>query len=156
METFLICFLIISREKVIYINTIQDRVHAPQVKSEFGKKCIKYRGSIIWNHILSLRILFDISEALFVNCLKRCIRQNQLLIFSTQMHLSCNDYYLSPMICCVMFLCIMVVTMNTFPCFAPRHPLLISVVSNRYGAHKSMRISRPLCLPLPAENGKNV
>ena len=51
--------------------------------SELGRKCIKYRGSIIWNHILSLGISFDTSEAVFVNCLKRCIRQNQLLVFRT-------------------------------------------------------------------------
>ena len=59
----------------------RHHMHVPQVKSELGKKCIKYRGSIIWNHILSLGISFDISEAVFVNCLKRCIRQNQLLVF---------------------------------------------------------------------------
>ena len=91
-------------------NTRQSlHIHVPQVKSELGEK-------------------------VFVNCLMRCIRQNQLLVFRTKMHLSCNGYYLSPMICCVMLLCIMVVTLSTLPLFAPLHPLLISVVLNRYGA----------------------
>ena len=65
-------------------NTRQSHhIHVPQVKSELGKKCIKYRESIIWNHILSLGISFDTSEAVFVNCLMRSIRQNQLLVFRT-------------------------------------------------------------------------
>ena len=72
------------------------------------------------------------------------------------MRISCNDYHLLPMICCLMILRIMVVTVSSFPCFAPLHPLLISVVLNRYGAHKSIRISRPLCLPWPADDGINV
>ena len=47
--------------------------HVPKVKNNLGKWSIRYRGVIVWNTILSLKINPETSEALFAKNVKKCI-----------------------------------------------------------------------------------
>ena len=46
-------------------------LHIPAVRSDLGKTGIRYRGALIWNHIYVDGFNTDVSEAVFVKCLKQ-------------------------------------------------------------------------------------
>ena len=48
-------------------------LHIPAVRSDLGKTGIRYRGALIWNHIYADGFNTDVSEAVFVKCLKKII-----------------------------------------------------------------------------------
>ena len=48
-------------------------LHIPAVRYDFGKTGIRYRGALIWNHIYGDVFNTDVSEAVFVKCLKKTI-----------------------------------------------------------------------------------
>ena len=50
-----------------------DQLYIPKVKTNLGKCSLKYKGSVIWNSILSAHINPDTSEAVFAKTLKHCI-----------------------------------------------------------------------------------
>ena len=52
-------------------NTRQTmHMHIPHVKTNLGKACIRYRGSVVWNHVLNLNVCIDVSEYVFSKTLK--------------------------------------------------------------------------------------
>ena len=50
----------------------------PKVKNNLGKWSIHYRGVIVWNTILSLKINTETSEAVFAKTVKKCIMNQSL------------------------------------------------------------------------------
>ena len=52
--------------------------HVPCVKNNLGKWCIRYRGVVVWNSILNLKINPETSEAVFVKIIKRSINNQSL------------------------------------------------------------------------------
>ena len=50
-----------------------SHLHIPAVKSDL-KTGIKYRGALIWNYIYNEGYNTDVSEAVFVKCLKTIIK----------------------------------------------------------------------------------
>ena len=57
--------------------------HLPNVKSNLGKRNMKYRGALIWNHLLELGIDSETSELVFANCVNFFIRNGMLTALRT-------------------------------------------------------------------------
>ena len=55
--------------------------HIPKVKNNQGKWSIRYRGVIVWNTILSLKINPETSEAVFAKTVKKCIMNQSLSLW---------------------------------------------------------------------------
>ena len=53
--------------------------HVPKVKNNLGKWSIRYRGVIVWNTILSLKINPETSEAMFAKAVKKCVINQSFL-----------------------------------------------------------------------------
>ena len=49
-----------------------ESYHIPKVKNILGKWSIRYRGVIVWNTILILKIYPETSEAVFAKTFKKC------------------------------------------------------------------------------------
>ena len=56
-----------------YFTRQHNYLHIPLERKNFGKFNIRYRGAIIWNHLLSLGINPDTSEACFMKSIKKGI-----------------------------------------------------------------------------------
>ena len=57
--------------------------HLPNVRSDLGKKNIKYRGAKIWNRLLDLGINSETSEFVFTKCVKYYIKSDMLISLRT-------------------------------------------------------------------------
>ena len=57
--------------------------HLPNVKSNLGRRNIRYRGAHIWNHLLELGIDSETSELVFANFMKFYIRNGMLTTLRT-------------------------------------------------------------------------
>ena len=57
--------------------------HLPQVRSDLGKKNIRYRGAQIWNYLLDLGINSETSELIFKNNMKYYLKNNMLTSLRT-------------------------------------------------------------------------
>ena len=55
--------------------------HVPIMKNNLGKWSIRYRGVIVWNKILSLKINPETSEAVFAKTVKKCIMNQSLSLW---------------------------------------------------------------------------
>ena len=56
---------------VPYVTRQSNHLHIPMAKTNLGKKCIKYHGSVIWNKVIKLNIPTDTSEAVFKRSVKK-------------------------------------------------------------------------------------
>ena len=54
--------------------------HIPTAKSDLSKFSIRYRGAIIWNEIIKLKIDTCVSEAVFMRSVKACLKYKTLCI----------------------------------------------------------------------------
>ena len=52
--------------------------HLPNVRTNLGKKGIRFQGAYIWNKIMEIGIPNDCSEAVFSISLKKALITNQL------------------------------------------------------------------------------
>ena len=57
--------------------------HLPQVRSDLGKKNIRYRGAQIWNYLLDLGINSETSELIFSKNMKYYLKNNMLTSLRT-------------------------------------------------------------------------
>jgi len=63
-----------------YYTRQRDHIHVPETDSNLTKFAIRYRGTIIWNNILKLRVDPNCSEAVFTKVLKKSIMAKTLSI----------------------------------------------------------------------------
>ena len=68
-----------TNHDIHFHNTRQsNHLHIPCVKSDLGKFSMRYRGAVIWNTTLQLKISPDTSDAVFSKTIKTCIRNGLL------------------------------------------------------------------------------
>ena len=65
-----------------YVTRQSNHLHIPMAKTNLGKKCIKYQGSVIWNKVIKLNIPTDTSEAVFKRSVKKEIIRGVWLFIS--------------------------------------------------------------------------
>ena len=67
-----LCFATITVMCLMFFKTffVLNSYHVPCVKNNLGKWCIRYRGVIVWNSILNLKINPETSQAVFVKIIK--------------------------------------------------------------------------------------
>ena len=65
-----------------YVTRQSNHIHIPMAKTNLGKKCIKYHGSVIWNKVIKLNIPTDTSEAVFKRSVKKEIIRGVWLFIS--------------------------------------------------------------------------
>ena len=64
-------FFVCNRDVYQYSTRQKEMLHVPQVKTNLGKQCIRYRGAVLWNAVIKLGISVETSEAIFVRTLKK-------------------------------------------------------------------------------------
>ena len=64
-------FFVCNRDVYQYSTCQKEMLHVPQVKTNLGKQCIRYRGAVLWNAVIKLGISVETSEAIFVRTLKK-------------------------------------------------------------------------------------
>ena len=65
-----------------YVTRQSNHLHIPMAKTNLGKKCIRYHGSVIWNKVIKLNIPTDTSEAVFKRSVKKEIIRGVWLFIS--------------------------------------------------------------------------
>ena len=58
-------YFVRNREYLSYATRHSNMFHIPRVRTEYGKKAIRYRGAIIWNNILQAGVSPDVSLVTF-------------------------------------------------------------------------------------------
>ena len=75
----------------IYDRRSANCFHLPLVSTDFGKNGIRYRGPIVFNKLLLDGIDSTVSEAVFVNQLKRSIKMGILDLLVHIVHMVIED-----------------------------------------------------------------
>ena len=80
----LFCGYFTSNTSIHKYETRQARhFHLPQVRSDLGKKNIRYRGAQIWNYLLDLGINSETSELIFSKNMKYYLKNSMLTSLRT-------------------------------------------------------------------------
>ena len=84
VPTIFVSFFQQNREIHDYNTRTASHLHIPAVKSDLGKTGSKYRGALNWNYIYNDGYITDVSEAVFVKCLKTIIKNKIIHEFFNQ------------------------------------------------------------------------
>ena len=90
VQTIFASFVQQNREIHDYNTRTASPLHIPAVKSDLGKTGIRYHGAPIWNSIYNNWYNTDVSEAVFVKCLKTVIKKKIIPWISQSISLAMN------------------------------------------------------------------
>ena len=138
-----------------------DHYHVPFYRTEMRKHCLRYCGAEIWNKILVKKIDITCSEYVFSRELKNKILVGQVWLFPCTVNMIkkktvLNSCMLSLLLSFWFFSYKFYLISSTYShhpemfiiLLQPLHPLVIHfdyISCNRFGAHKLIRVSSPLC-----------
>ena len=162
VPTIFVSFFQQNREIHDYNTRTASHLHIPAVKSDLGKTGIRYRGALIWNYIYNDGYNTDVSEAVFVKCLKTIIKNKIIPWISQSISLTMNvayDLFFFPadvkvystdisdcdsLVVCVYIICVSLFGDHIARC-ATLSLCIWTLLCNRFGAHKPSWASRSLC-----------
>ena len=162
VPTIFVSFLKQNREIHDYNTRTASHLHIPAVKSDLRKTGIRYRGALIWNYIYNDGYNTDVSEAVFVKCLKTIIKNKIMPWISQSISVTMNvayDLFFFPADvkvystdisdCDSLDVCVYIICVSLFGDHIARCATLSlciwTLLCNRFGAHKPSWASRSLC-----------